>query len=102
MDSAAVDADGRGDSADTLRVVLLIDAPRAESVELMGDATQWTVARMSRSKNGRWRAELKLSPGMHRVTVRADGGSWIAPPGLPMGNDDYGSPVGVLIVKGKP
>ncbi|AMW05557.1 glycogen-binding domain-containing protein [Gemmatimonas phototrophica] len=86
-------------SRDTLRVVLLIDAPKAESVELMGDATQWSITQMRRLPNGRWRAELKLSPGMHRVTVRADGGQWIAPPGLPIGNDEYGSPVGMIIVR---
>lgn len=101
VDSAAVDVTPTHADADTLRVVLLIDAPRAESVELMGDATQWTVTQMTRNKNGKWRAELKLAPGMHRVTVRADGGRWIAPPGLPMSNDDYGSPVGMLVVKGK-
>lgn len=85
---------------DTLRVVLLIDAPKAESVELMGDATQWMVTQMSRSNSGKWRAELKLTPGVHRITVRADGGRWIAPPNLPLGNDDYGSPVGMIIIKG--
>jgi hypothetical protein len=89
------------EDADTLRVLLLIDAPRAESVELMGDATQWTVTQMERNRNGRWRAELKLTPGLHRITVRADGGRWVAPPGLPVGNDDYGSPVGMIVVQGK-
>lgn len=84
---------------DTLRVVLLIDAPRAESVELMGDATQWSVTRMRRLENGRWRAELKLPTGAHRVIVRADGGQWIAPPGLPIGNDEFGGPVGIIIVR---
>ena len=87
--------------ADTLRVQLFIDAPRAESVELMGDATQWVVTQMRRTRNGRWLAELKLTPGMHRITVRADRGRWIAPPGLPVGNDDYGSPVGMITVQGK-
>ncbi len=95
----ATDADPMIDR-DTLRVVLLIDAPKAESVELMGDATQWLVTQMTRSRSGRWRAELKLAPGVHRITVRADGGKWIAPPNLPIGNDDYGSPVGMIVVKG--
>jgi hypothetical protein len=90
-----------GTDTDTLRVVLLIDAPRAESVEIMGDATSWTVTQMRRHPNGRWRAELKLSPGMHRITVRADGGKWVAPPGVPVSSDDYGTPVGMLLVKGK-
>jgi hypothetical protein len=104
VDSASIET-GRPDDAllatvrDTLRVVLLIDAPKAESVELMGDATQWSITPMRRLQNGRWRAELKLSPGMHRIVVRADGGQWIAPPGLPIGNDEYGSPVGMVLVR---
>ncbi len=93
------DATGHPLVRDTLRVVLLVDAPRAESVELMGDATQWSITRMRRLTNGRWRAELKLPPGAHRLTVRADGGQWIAPPGLPIGNDEFGSAVGVLVVR---
>jgi hypothetical protein len=100
VDSAHVDLSHAGHDEDTLRVVLLIDAPHAESVELMGDATEWIVTQMTRIKSGRWRAELKLSSGVHRVTVRADRGSWIAPPGLPIGNDDFGSPVGMIIIKG--
>ncbi len=101
VDSLAVEQGVSAPDGDTLRVVLLIDAPRAESVELMGDATEWMVTQMQRATNGRWRAELKLAPGMHRITVRADGGAWIAPPGLPIGNDDYGSPVGMITVRGK-
>ncbi len=96
-DAAAGDALDR----DTLRIVLLIDAPKAESVELMGDATQWIVSQMTRARSGLWRAELKLAPGVHRISVRANGGKWIAPPNLPLGNDDYGSPVGMMIIRGK-
>ena len=62
---------------DTLRVVLLIDAPKAESVELMGDATQWLVTQMLRSKNGRWRAELKLAPGVHRMGLFRSSWQWL-------------------------
>jgi hypothetical protein len=93
------DAAGMALVRDTLRIVLLVDAPRAESVELMGDATQWSITRMRRLTSGRWRAELKLPPGAHRLAVRADGGQWIAPPGLPIGNDEFGSAVGVLVVR---
>ena len=101
VDSATVEQAATNVDSDTLRVVLMVDAPRAESVELMGDVTEWTVTQMTRSKNGRWRAELKLSPGVHRMMVRADHGSWIAPPGYPVGNDDFGSPVGMIVVRGK-
>ncbi len=93
--------EGEQADGDTLRVVLLVDAPRAESVELMGDATAWTITPLRRHASGRWRAELKLPPGVHRITVRTDGGSWMAPPGVPVGNDDFGSPVGMIIVKGR-
>ncbi len=82
-----------------VRVLLVVDAPRAESVELMGDATSWSVTSMSRTRDGKWRAELRVQPGMHRVVVRADGGHWVAPPGLPLSTDDFGSHVGMLIVK---
>jgi hypothetical protein len=86
---------------DTLRVVILVDAPRAELVEIMGDATEWSVTAMRRNAAGRWRAELRLAPGMHRLIVRADRGKWVAPPGVPVSNDDYGSPVGMVMVKKK-
>jgi hypothetical protein len=100
LDQAADDHDDSEQAArDTMRVVLLVDAPRAESVELMGDATSWSVTRMRRLPNGRWRSELKLPPGAHRITMRADGGPWIAPPGLAIGNDEFGSPAGLLIVR---
>lgn len=81
------------------RVQMVIDAPTAGSVELMGDATSWNVTNMSRGGDGRWRVELKLPAGAHRFTVRADGGDWIAPPGLPLGSNDYGGPVGMLVLE---
>lgn len=86
---------------DTVRVELVIDAPRAGSVELMGDATEWTVTHLARLRDGRWRTELRLPPGVHRIAVRSDGGPWMAPPGLPTGNDDFGTPVGLIILRGR-
>ena len=86
---------------DSLRVILLVDAPRAESVELMGDATEWLGRSMQRHPSGRWRAELLLPPGVHRVMIRADRGQWVAPPGLPLGADDFGAPVGMLFIGGR-
>lgn len=86
-----------GDAA--YRVQMVIDAPTAGSVELMGDATAWTVTNLIRGGDGRWRAVLKLPAGAHRLTVRADGGDWIAPPGLPLGSNDFGNPVGLLVLE---
>lgn len=102
LDSVIIVADStqefRGASA-AYRVQMVIDAPTAASVELMGDATAWTVTNMSRGGDGRWRVELKLPSGTHRFTVRADGGDWIAPPGLPLGSNDFGGPVGLLLLE---
>ncbi|MBU6365120.1 MAG: glycogen-binding domain-containing protein [Gemmatimonadetes bacterium] len=88
-------------AGDSVRVILLVDAPRAESVELMGDATQWLARGLQRLPSGRWRAELALPRGIHRVMVRADLGQWVAPPGLPLGADDFGTPVGMLVIGGR-
>jgi hypothetical protein len=86
----------------TYRVQLVIDAPRATSVEVMGDATAWTITNMSRGRDGKWRTEMNIEPGLHRLSMRTDGGDWIAPPGLPVGNDDFGAPVGMLILQRPP
>lgn len=104
IDSTTVDAsvERHGDPVateqDSLRVILFIEAPKAESIEMMGDATAWTITRMTRVSKGRWRAELRLTPGVHRIAIRADRGKWMAPPSLPVGNDDYGTPVGMMVV----
>ncbi|MEP6835596.1 MAG: glycogen-binding domain-containing protein [Gemmatimonas sp.] len=102
LDSVIVMADSSvirvvGDSS--YRVLLMIDAPAAGYVEMMGDATAWTISNMSRGGDGRWRAELKLTVGAHRLAVRVDGGDWIAPPGLPLARNDFGNPVGLLVME---
>jgi hypothetical protein len=81
------------------RVQIVIDAPAAATVDLIGDATDWTVTGMNRGGDGRWRAVLDVTSGAHRLSVRADGGEWIAPPGLPLGNSDFGNPVGLLVLE---
>lgn len=92
-DSTRVDKDG------AFLVQFMIDAPTAGYVELMGDATSWSVTNMNRGGDGRWRATLKLGAGSHRITVRADGGDWIAPPGLPLGSNEFGGPVGLYVLE---
>ena len=53
---------------------------------------------MNRGGDGRWRVDLKLGAGSHRFIVRADGGEWIAPPGLPLGRNDFGGAVGLYVL----
>lgn len=97
IDSVIV-IDETGSPQTGFRVQVVIEAPSAGSVELIGDATDWTVTSMSRGSDKKWRAELNVTNGAHRLSVRADGGDWIAPPGLPLAKSDFGTPVGLLVV----
>ena len=87
----------RGDGE--LRVVSVV-APRASSVEMMADFTDWEPVSLTRSATGRgeWTLARPLSAGSHRVAVRIDGGDWIVPPNLPRVADEFGGAVGLLIV----
>lgn len=93
------------DGSHTLRVRV----PGAHRVELMGDFTDWTpvpLTRVAVAPGGReapatdvWAVTVVLSPGVHRVNVRVDGGAWQAPPGLSAVHDDFGGSVGLLVVR---
>lgn len=93
------------DGSHTLRVRV----SGARRVELMGDFTGWTpvaLARAGAPAGGReaaaaavWTVTVVLSPGVHRVNVRVDGGAWQAPPGLSVMRDDFGGSVGLLVVR---
>jgi hypothetical protein len=99
IDSVAFITEADSGTLAAFHVQIIIEAPSAASVELMGDATDWTVAGMRRGSDGRWRAVLNVTSGAHRLSVRTDGGEWLAPPGLPLGNSDFGNPVGLLVVE---
>lgn len=74
-----------------------IDLPKATSVELMADFTDWSPVPLVRA-GGVWRLERSISPGLHRVAIRVDGGEWIAPPGVPHAADDLGGVVGLITI----
>jgi 1,4-alpha-glucan branching enzyme len=50
-------------------------APEAESVELVGDFTNWEESPISlkRSKDGTWKAIVSLDPGTHEYRLKVDG-----------------------------
>lgn len=97
-----------GDNDDGSRT-LRLRVPGAHRVELMGDFTAWTpvpLTRLGAPVGGRdaaavdvWAVTVVLSPGVHRVNVRVDGGAWQAPPGLSVMRDDFGGSVGLLVVR---
>lgn len=78
---------------------LLVKAPSAMSVEVMGDFTGWKPVSLQSSGSGLWTALLPIESGIHELNVRIDGGTWMVPPGLPAKRDEFGGSVAVLIVR---
>ncbi|MEO7713805.1 MAG: glycogen-binding domain-containing protein [Gemmatimonadaceae bacterium] len=80
------------------RVTLRVLSPRANSVEIMGDFTDWSPVRLASAGGGWWTVTLPMRSGTHELNVRASGAAWTVPPGLPSVSDEFGGAVGVLVV----
>jgi hypothetical protein len=80
------------------RYRLVAHLPDATRVELASDLTGWKPVAMRRGSGDDWSAELPASSGPHRISLRADGGSWMAPPGLLAEDDGFGGSAAVFIV----
>jgi hypothetical protein len=76
-----------------------IRAPKAGSVEIMGDFNDWRPLPLSKDPGGDWTVVVPMSKGTHRMNLRVDGGDWGVPPGVTALNDDFGGVVGVLVVE---
>ena len=85
---AEVDGDGR----------LVLRGVMAASVDVMGDFTDWKPAPLDSVAPARWQYHLRLPPGVYHLMIRIAGGTWQAPPGLPILVDDLEQPVGLLVV----
>jgi hypothetical protein len=79
--------------------VLRVFAPAATSVEITGDFTHWQPARLARGADGWWTISRALPPGTYQMTMRIDGGAWIAPPGLLTTRDEFGAATGILTIE---
>ncbi len=77
---------------------ILLNVPRAVSVEVMGDFSNWEPLRLSDAGSGWWLLPQGLAPGLYRLNVRYDGGRWEIPPGLPSEADEFNGRVGVLLI----
>jgi hypothetical protein len=77
--------------------VVRVKLAAASRVELMADFTDWEPVELA-SRDGVWERAVSLRSGTYRVLIRVDGGEWIAPPGLPVVDDDFGGKVGLLVV----
>jgi hypothetical protein len=71
----------------------------ARTVELMADFTDWMPVPFEERADGVWELALFISPGVHRVNVRVDGGAWRVPPGLTAARDEFGGEVGLMVVQ---
>lgn len=79
------------------QVTLRVRAPRARTVELSGDFTNWEAVPLERGASGWWTVTLPIQSGMHQVSVRIDGAAWVVPPGLMTVTDEAG-PAGLLSI----
>jgi hypothetical protein len=70
-----------------------------ESVEIMGDFSDWTPLPLIRRGRDQWELLVPIAPGVHQINMRIDGGVWIAPPGMPTMKDGFNGEVGVVIIK---
>jgi hypothetical protein len=77
------------------RIELRVD--RASTVEVMGDFTDWLPVSLTREGTV-WRLDRSLTPGLHRIALRIDGGEWTTPANLPRATDDLGGSVGLMTV----
>jgi len=69
----------------------------ARSVDVACDCDGWTPMTMTRAGEV-WLVDVHARPGVHHVSIRVNGGGWIAPPGLAPVDDDFAGQAGLLVV----
>lgn len=78
---------------------LRVRAPGSTSVELMGDFTNWKAISLRDTGLGWWSVALPITTGIHELNVRLNGGQWTVPPGLMEKHDEFGSSVGLIVIR---
>jgi 1,4-alpha-glucan branching enzyme len=78
---------------------LIIVAPTAETVDAMGDFTDWQPTPLVRTAEGRWEYPRPVAPGVHQFNVRLGGGAWIVPNGASAVDDGFGGRTGLVVVR---
>jgi hypothetical protein len=78
---------------------IVVRAPDAETVELAGDFTDWKPVVLRQWGADSWRTLIPVSPGLHRLAVRIDGGEWRAPPGTRPVESEFGGQVAEVVVE---
>ena len=78
---------------------LAISAPRAQRVEVAGDWNKWTPALATRTADGTWYADVRLSQGEHRYAFKLDGQRWSVPEGVASVDDGFGGRSALVTVR---
>lgn len=78
------------------RIVIRVGG--VETVEVMGDFSDWSPLTLIRHGRELWELSIPMSPGMHQINVRVDGGQWMAPPNMPSMHDPFNGEVGLMVV----
>jgi hypothetical protein len=79
---------------------IVIRVGGVETVDVIGDFSDWSPLTLVRRGRDLWELSVPLSPGMHQINVRVDGGPWMAPPGIPTMHDSFSGDVGMIVVDG--
>lgn len=80
------------------RYRIVAHLPEAMQVELASDLTTWKPVAMQRESGDAWSTELPASSGAHRISLRVDGGAWMAPPGLLGEDDGFGGSAATFVI----
>jgi len=78
---------------------VVVQAADARAVELAGDFTDWKPVPLQPWGEDGWRALLPISPGLHRLAIRIDGGAWQAPSGTRAITSEFGGEVAEVVVE---
>jgi hypothetical protein len=79
--------------------IIRVHGANANSVDVMGDFTDWNALPLARRGDGIWETRLQLTAGVHRLNVRIDGGPWLVPAGVRPEEGEFGGVVGVVVVR---
>lgn len=80
-------------------ITIRLTLPDARSAEIMADFTDWEAVALHPVGDGVWEVTVLVEPGVHRLNLRTDDGTWRVPPDLTAVDDGFGGKVGLMVVR---
>jgi len=84
--------------ADSGRHVIHVAWDGPQSVDIVGDFTDWRPLALRLVGPGLWEARVRIPGGTRRLSVRADGGPWVVPADVTEVRDEFGGLVGLVTI----